>query len=675
MALPAKGKGKVRKQTQLPTQRRSAAASTYNADAHTIDLTAATSTRVLRYSWDFGPYWEELEMSADALDTRRLDADQVPLLDTHNRWTIDDQVGRIIAHRFDAEGLVTTAEFGQVTQRCKDAEARAAKLEIRGTSIGYNPLRMVRTGEEGGVPVFLVTRWELTEVSLCPVPADPVSGVRSAEDVHPCIIDMETRDMDPEDENPAGDPATTGETRTPSPAPTGETRAAPAAPVVIATPAAPNGANGVRMEAGQALDFADQARAFGIDATQARTWATTLTPDAARSALLAAASERQQTDAPLTPAMSAARVTIDERDTMRSAIEGALMHRFDPAQNEPKGAAREWIGMSLLEMARANFERNGDRSVRGMNKRQLANHVFERQHTTSDFPAILSNVAGKTLRNGYDAAPQTFRAWQRRATAPDFKQITRLQLGGAPSFLLVPEGGQFKMGTIGEGKEVYALATYGRIFMITRQVLINDDTDAFTRIPTMFGRACADFESDAAYAPLIANPNMGDGVALFHANHGNLATSGALPGEASWQAAETAFGVQTGIEGRPINVLPAHMLVATKDRVPAMKLRGSQVSQAAGATPGTTNVYENAFNVIVEARLGRGASATPWFAAADNAQVDTVEYCYLEGDNGVYLEEKQGFDVDGIQFKARTDFAVKAIDWRGLYMNPGVAPA
>jgi len=117
------------------------------------------------------------------------------------------------------------------------------------------------------------------------------------------------------------------------------------------------------------------------------------------------------------------------------------------------------------------------------------------------------------------------------------------------------------------------------------------------------------------------------------------------------------------------------MIVATKDKVPAYKLRGSPVSQAAGATPGTVNVYENGFQVHVEPRLSRGASATPWFAAADHAQIDTVEFCYLEGDNGVFLEEKQGFEVDGIQFKARTDFAVKAIDWRGLYMNPGVAPA
>ena len=33
-----------------------------------------------------------------------------------------------------------------------------------------------------------------------------------------------------------------------------------------------------------------------------------------------------------------------------------------------------------------------------------------------------------------------------------------------------------------------------------------------------------------------------------------------------------------------------------------------------------------------------------------------------------------GFEVDGLEIKARHDFAAKAIDWRGLYRNPGAAP-
>ena len=45
----------------------------------------------------------------------------------------------------------------------------------------------------------------------------------------------------------------------------------------------------------------------------------------------------------------------------------------------------------------------------------------------------------------------------------------------------------------------------------------------------------------------------------------------------------------------------------------------------------------------------------------------------LEGQEGVFIETRMGFDVDGVEIKARLDFGAKAIDWRGLYKNPGVA--
>ena len=65
------------------------------------------------------------------------------------------------------------------------------------------------------------------------------------------------------------------------------------------------------------------------------------------------------------------------------------------------------------------------------------------------------------------------------------------------------------------------------------------------------------------------------------------------------------------------------------------------------------------------------ASATAWYLAASPNQIDTIEYAYLEGQQGAYIETRNGFDVDGVEIKCRLDFGAKAIDWRGLYKNPG----
>ena len=61
----------------------------------------------------------------------------------------------------------------------------------------------------------------------------------------------------------------------------------------------------------------------------------------------------------------------------------------------------------------------------------------------------------------------------------------------------------------------------------------------------------------------------------------------------------------------------------------------------------------------MEGRLDAVASlgVTNWFMAVDPSQIDTIEYCYLEGQQGVYIETRQGFEVDGVEIKARLDFA------------------
>jgi hypothetical protein len=357
----------------------------------------------------------------------------------------------------------------------------------------------------------------------------------------------------------------------------------------------------------------------------------------------------------------------------RDAVGEALLHRFMPGVHALPERAREFRGLSLIEMAKDALERRGART-RGMSKMEVASEALGLRagvgyHSTSDFPAILANVANKTLRAAYDSTPRTFTAWARRATIVDFKPVQRTQLGGAPDLQRVLESGEFSYGTIGEGKEVYALATYGRIVAITRQTLINDDLDAFTRISAAFGAAAADLESDIVYSILTANAAMGDGVALFHATHANLGTA-AVIGETALSEAYRMFGQQKGIEDRLISILPRYIIVPPGKR--SLEAR-KQITATTPANTADVNTFAGRLEVIEEPRLIPGAGQDPWYLAADPARIDTVEYAYLEGQQGVYTETRMGFEVDGLEIKARHDFASKAIDWRGLYKNAGAA--
>jgi len=102
-------------------------------------------------------------------------------------------------------------------------------------------------------------------------------------------------------------------------------------------------------------------------------------------------------------------------------------------------------------------------------------------HATAEFPFILANVANKTLRAAYDSTPRTFTAWAWQASITASKRMLRTKLASAPDLEWVPEPDEFTYGTIGQGRQVYALLACGRIISINRQTPINDGLDAFAK--------------------------------------------------------------------------------------------------------------------------------------------------------------------------------------------------
>ena len=454
-----------------------------------------------------------------------------------------------------------------------------------------------------------------------------------------------------------------------------QNRANPNPPTPPAPPAAPT-ADAIRADVlATTTTVLDLCARHGLDAKFGTEMiGKGLSLDAIRGAILDKIAERDAAGGRTTePVFAQARTGESANDVaFRDGMENAILHRANPGAVKLTEPGRQFRGLTLIEMAREALQRRGV-NTRGMSRLEVAGEALLGRdavgyHGGSDFPSILANVANKSLRAAYDGTPRTFVAWAKQTSIPDFKQVQRTQLGGAPDLLRVPESGEFTYGTIGEGKEVYALTTYGRIIGINRQTLINDDLDAFTRVPTAFGASAADLESDLVYGVLIANANMNDGVALFHATHGNLGTAAAIT-EASLAEAYRAFGNQKGLEGRVISVQPRYIITPPGTR--SVEARKNVTATTPSAVAGV-NAFAGRLEPIEEPRLIPAAGADPWFLSADPSRVDTVEYAYLDGANGIFTETRTGFEVDGIEIKARHDFAAKAIDWRGLFKNAGV---
>jgi phage major head subunit gpT-like protein len=365
----------------------------------------------------------------------------------------------------------------------------------------------------------------------------------------------------------------------------------------------------------------------------------------------------------------------------RAGIENALLHRVNPDRFKLEDVGREYRGMSVLDIAKTFLQARGVR-ITDMGRMEIAGLALgltQRggMHSTSDFPLLLADVAHKSLRAEYDVAPQTFEPITRRGTVPDFRASNRVQIGDAPSLKPVSEHGEFTRGSMEEAREQVQAATYGRVFAITRQALVNDDLDAFSRVPTKFGRMAKNLESDLVWYQILKNANMSDSNALFSVAHLNFAGAGDIS-VTQVAAAERAMMLQTGLDGTTlINAVPKYLIVGPTKKTRAMQFVSTTLQ---ATTQANVNPYAGQLQVIVEPRLEAGitigtlsatGAAHAWYLAADKNVVDIVELVFLEGQSGPVLESRVGFDIDGLEIKCRHDVGAKALDWRGVYKSAG----
>lgn len=539
----------------------------------------------------------------EVIDLRGADLSQLvggPVLDGHRRETTRDQLGVIESAKVTPEGLLVTIRFRE--NPAADAVMRdVANGTLRGLSIGYAVEQWSESKDAKG-KVRTATRWTPKEVSIVPVPADPGAHFRSGETTM----------------NKPVDPAQV------------QTRAAINAEI-----------RSIATMAGLTREWADAQ----IDAEA--------TPDAARTAALAEVTRSQSTTR-----TSSVQITVDHTDPTVIATRAgeAIFARTRPA-HEVSAPAREFVGMSFADHARASLVRAGV-PVQGMAAETLVTRAL---HATTDFPLILGNAVNRELRAAYQAAPSGLRAAAKQSTVKDFRAKSKLMLGAAEALELVNETQEFRSGTISESAESYSAKTYGKIFGISRQILVNDDLGAFSDLNARMGAAAAEFEAGLLVAKLTSNPTMADSVAVFHANHGNLAASAAIS-VTSLGAARLAMRKQTGLSGVLINTTPKYLIVP-----PDLETTAEQVLTTINATAvADANPFGGKLTLVVEPRL---TSASQWYISADPASVDGLEYSYLEGAPGPQIETRAGFEVDGMQIKVRLDYGCGWIDYRGWYRN------
>lgn len=673
---------------ELPPLATRAAVQTVDPEARTVELVFTTGAGVERYDWWTDKrYIEVLSLDEGAVRLDRLNAG-APVLDSHSGWGVSSILGVCV------EGTAkVTRKAGTVTARFsrrEDVEPVWMDVQdgiVKNVSVGY---RIYKFEEEQGkgnaLPVRTATDWEPFEVSMVPIPADAGAQVRGADGKRPEFnrCEIVTRaaealgDMgrEPEREKETAMPDETRAAQFIAEKP--ERRAGAAdSPAPVEKTDRDHGAEAERVRvqgiivacraARLPAKFADDLIAEGLSLVQAQ------------SRVFDELAKRDLSGSGPQPGGggSGARVEVIGDDPLvheRAGVIGALCHRVMPESFKLDDNMRQYRGLSLMDVAEIFLRSTGMR-ITGMSKSDRAMAALTQRsgmHTTSDFPSLLADVANKILRAAYEEAPQTWRPIAKLVNRSDFKSANLLQVGEAPALEEVLEHGEYKSGTIAEGKETIRVRTYGKIFAITRQALINDDTGAFAEVPASFGRSSRTLESNLAWAIITSNPTMGDGNAMFDsANHGNYTSSGTAIGVDSLGVARSKLRLQKGLDGvTPLNLMPRYLIVpAGKETVADQYVTQITPAQGSQANPFTAG-GRTPLTVIAEPRLDAN-SATAWYMAADSASCPVINYAILDGQVGPTISQQIGFRVDGLEIKCSHDVGFGAADWHGIIKNAG----
>ncbi len=611
----------------LPVELRS---SSLNVDARTIEVIFSTGAAVRRYSWNEGDYMEELSMDPLAVDLARLNAG-ASLLDSHDQSGMGSRLGAVVpgsARIEGGKGLCTVQlSMARAGQQVLDDLAQGMPLLI---SVGYRVHAYEKTeAEEGALPIYRATRWEPLEVSAVPVPADAGAQARNEIEGHRARVPVTT--VRPRQERAAME-LTTMTTNIDPAAETTLERARSAEIMTIAE------------NHDIPLKIARKAVSEGKSVSEFREMAL----------------DHKRREQDRNPIFSIAPYDRGDSDLpLAEALADAISARVD-RNFQPNESAKAYVNLSASELARRALEARGV-GTRAMSPNQLVERALA---TTSDFPTALLLAGQRQLHKGYTAAPSGLKIIAKATTSRDFRPKATIILAGGGQLLRVNEHGEYRRATFVEGVESYALSSFGRIFGITRQALVNDDLGVFADLPARFGRAATEFEATYLAELLERNPKMHDGKGVFHIDHANLAASGAALSVASLSAGRLAMRQQVDANGDLVTIVPKYLIVPS-----ALETAAEQL--LATITPNTTadaNPFAGKLELIVEPRL---KSETAWYLAADPGLFPGVEFAHLEGEEGPRMDQRIGFDVDGTEFKVALDFGAAITDYRGLFKNPG----
>ncbi len=672
---------------EIPAQSRPAAFGTVDREARTVQVTWSTGAAVPRVSWLDGPFMEELDMAGARMG--RLTSGKAPFLANHDAYDVAGQPGVIESAKVTGKQGIAQVRFtpeGIDPEADKLFEKIAAGI-VRNISVGYRIHRAEKIETAGTkVPTVIARDWEPLEISAVTIPADAGAATRSVQEKNPCVVftrghtstrsTMEGTEAQSEAEKLAR--AETERVHGIRSAVKMARLGDDIATRLISSGTPLDGKGGAREtileilatrspEINSNIGTGHELRSYERGTDERDKWR-----QGATASLLSRAG--------VLPVLSAVVASMKDGRSVAPGVE------MEFAGFDPKDHGGEFRSLSLFDMARESFERRGGKT-RGMSRMDIVGRELQfarmgGENTISDFGVVLENVMYKTLLGGYAQVSDTWRRFCATDSVQDFRPSNRYRTGTFGPLDIVAEGGEFKHKSIPDGlKFSLTTETKGNIISVSRQAIINDDMGAITEMAGRFGRAAGLSIEKDVFALLAQNGGLGPTITLKlngsdvtaplfdDTAWGNVGTGAAIS-MASIELDRVKMASQKDINNNEVLALtPKVLLVPEGLRGEALTINTARFDPTASSAFERPNYVLGLFSdVISTPRL----TGTRRYMFTDPGLVPVIVVAFLNGAQTPFMDQKLGFDIDGMEWKVRLDVKVQAQDPKGAVTNAGV---
>lgn len=312
-------------------------------------------------------------------------------------------------------------------------------------------------------------------------------------------------------------------------------------------------------------------------------------------------------------------------------------------------------------------EMTGDRRVTGRSKD--CDQVRLREALGSgDLPSVLGNAIGRRMVMEYRDVG-LYDIWRKVAAVKpinDFRTQHHVRFGGYGDLPTVAQGQAYTaLVSPTDEDATYALSKRGGTESINLEAIKNDDVGLIRSVPGKLAKAAKRTLAKFVLDFFRINPVVYDGVALFHATHGNL-------GAAALSAAAVA---------------------AARAAMQKQRMFGSD--DQAGSTPKTLlvpfdleeaghNLFRRAANIDKTFVQSLAMDVVPvwywadpndWVIAADPGKMPIIEVGFLDGneDPELFVQDAPSggslFSHDQLTWKIRHIYGGTPVEYRGVYKS------